>query len=177
MVQTVKGLYLSAGRKSVSYVRRTLSPNEEILFMTGYHWLVWLEAAVLTAPTVAILVAGYPYGPWDYFYLTISLVAFPFGAFYFGRAVSTEIAVTSDRFVRKTGIISYDTEELGHDKIETVAVTQSVAGRLLGFGTVRVQGTGAGSIEVKMVERPVRLRHQIQIASERKQARGKQTAK
>jgi uncharacterized membrane protein YdbT with pleckstrin-like domain len=153
----------------MSYVRRTLSPNESVLFMTGYHWLVWLEAAVLTAPAVAVLIAGYPYGALDYAYLVPSLVALPFGLMYFGRAVSTEIAVTSDRFVRKTGIISFDTEELALDKIETVAVEQSIVGRLLGYGSVRVHGTGAGFIEVRMVELPTRLRHQIQIAREQQQ--------
>lgn len=154
----------------MSYVRRTLSPNETVVFETGYHWLVWLEAAVLTAPTIAIVVGGYPYDARDYFYLAFSLIAFPFGVFYFARAVSTEIVVTSDRFVRKTGLISYDTEELSHDKIETVLVEQSILGRLLGFGRVKVHGTGVNSIEVKMVELPIRLRHQIQIARERQQA-------
>lgn len=153
----------------MSYVRRTMGPNETILFMTGYHWLVWLEAAVMTAPAVAILSVGYPYGVLDFALLVPSLIALPFGLMYFGRAVSTEIAVTSDRFIRKTGIVSYDTEELALDKIETVVVEQSIIGRLLGYGLVRVHGTGAGAIEVRMVEFPIRLRHNIQIARERQQ--------
>jgi len=148
----------------MSYVRRTVSPTETVDFETGYHWLVWLEAALLTAPTIAILLAGYPYGAWDYVLLALSLFAFPFGVLYFVRVISTEIAVTSDRFVRKTGLISYDTEELSLDKIESVSVEKTILGRLLSFGTLRVLGTGAGSIEVKMVDQPERLRRQIQIA-------------
>jgi hypothetical protein len=49
---------------------------------------------------------------------------------YFGRAVSTEVAVTTDRFVRKTGIVSINTEELNFDKIETVVIEQPILGRL-----------------------------------------------
>ena len=155
----------------MSYVRRTLAPNERLLFMTGYHWLVWLEAAALTAPAVAVGIGGYPYSAVEYIYLLLSLIALPFGLMYFGRAVSTEIAVTTDRFVRKTGIVSFDTEELSLDKIETVVVEQTILGRLLAYGTFRVHGTGQGSIEVKMIYLPVRLRHQIQIAREGQQSR------
>ena len=133
----------------MSYVRRTLAPNERLLFMTGYHWLVWLEAAALTAPAVAVGIGGYPYSAVEYIYLLLSLIALPFGLMYFGRAVSTEIAVTTDRFVRKTGIVSFDTEELSLDKIETVVVEQTILGRLLAYGTFRMHGTGQGSIEVR----------------------------
>jgi cytochrome c biogenesis factor len=151
----------------MSYITRTLGPHERILFITGYHWLVWLAAAILTAPAVAIAVGGYPYDALDYAYLALSLGPLSFGLFYFGRAMSTEIAVTSECFIRKSGIVSFETEELELDNIETVSVEQSILGRVLGYGTLAVHGTGQEEIKVSMVNRPVALRRQIQLARER----------
>lgn len=150
----------------MSYVARTLGPHEQILYMTGYHWVVWLGAALLCAPTVGVLVAGYPFTALDYSILGLSLVPFPFGLYYFGKALSTEIAVTSECFIHKSGIVSFKTEELELDNIEKVTVAQSIPGRLLGYGTLTAHGTGSEEIRVDMVHRPVALRRQIQLARE-----------
>jgi uncharacterized membrane protein YdbT with pleckstrin-like domain len=153
-------------RSPVNYVKRTLGPHERILFTTNYHWLVWLGIALLIAPAPAVAIAGYPFDAIGYVYLTLASIALLTGLVFLERVISTEIAVTSDRFIRKSGLISFDAEEVSLDKIETVAVEQSVLGRLLGYGVFRVHGTGTGSIEVRMIDRPVRLRQQIQLARE-----------
>lgn len=150
----------------MSYITRTLGPHERILFVTGYHWLVWLGAALCIAPTIAILAGGYPYEPADYAFLALCFGALPFGLFYLGRAISTEIAVTNERFVKKSGIVSFDTEEIGLDNIETISVEQPILGRLLGYGTLTVHGTGREQIKISMINRPVSLRRHIPMAQE-----------
>jgi hypothetical protein len=150
----------------MSYVKRTLGPNERVLYATGYHWIVWLGAASLTAPAFVIAVGGYPYTGVELVYLGLSLILLPFGLWYFGRAASTEIAVTNERFIRKAGIVSFDTEDIDLENMETVMVDQTILGRLLGYGTVKVHGEGKNWIEVKMVDLPVRLRQEIQLARE-----------
>ena len=46
-------------------------------------------------------------------------------------------------------------------KIETVDVEQSIAGRLMGFGTVLIRGTGAGFEPLRRVADPLALRSAI----------------
>ena len=46
-------------------------------------------------------------------------------------------------------------------KVETVDVDQSVLGRLLGFGTIHVHGTGQGIENLRRVASPLRLRDAI----------------
>lgn len=150
----------------MSYVTRTLGPHERVLFRTGYHWLVWLAGALLVAPSIAVAIGGYPYDPGDYALLGLTFGGLPFGLFYLGRAISTEIAVTNERFIKKSGIISFDTEEIGLDNIETINVEQSILGRLLGYGTLTVHGTGREFIRVSMINRPVNLRRHIPMAPE-----------
>jgi uncharacterized membrane protein YdbT with pleckstrin-like domain len=77
------------------------------------------------------------------------------------RRATTEIVVTDRRVLFKTGIVGRRTAEMNISKIETVDVLQGVWGRMLGFGTVLVRGTGAGLEPLKRVAAPVALRNAI----------------
>ena len=134
----------------MSYISQTLGSKERILYQTGYHWLYSLGAMLLT----------------------ISILGLPWGVAMFIRAFATEIAVTTDRFVRKTGLISIQSEEVSLDKIEEVTVQQSILGRIFGYGNVQVHGTGMGDIKCAMVDNPVRMRREIQTAREGLKSKG-----
>ena len=47
------------------------------------------------------------------------------------------------------------------DEVESVDVDQSILGRLLGYGTVTVRGTGAGFEPLKRIAQPIELRNHI----------------
>lgn len=151
----------------MGYVARALAPHERILFMTGYHWLLWLGATVLTAPAFAVIIAGYPFDRFGYAYLGLSLIPLPFGLYAFAKLFSIEIAVTNERFIKKSGLVGFAAEELGLENVELISVEQSVLGRILGYGTVTMHGTGQEEIRVSMVRQPIRLRREIQTARER----------
>jgi uncharacterized membrane protein YdbT with pleckstrin-like domain len=155
----------------MSYVSRTLGSKEKVLFLTGYHWLYWLGVALITLPFVVLALGTLPYGGFDFLYLALAILPFLYGFYYFIHGIALEVAVTTDRFVKKTGLISITSEEVSLDKIEEVNVAESILGRIFGYGNVDVHGTGAGAIHVKMVTDPVRLRREIQTA--RQQIAGK----
>ena len=46
-------------------------------------------------------------------------------------------------------------------RVETVAVEQSIVGRVLNYGTVDIRGTGAGIEDLKMIADPLALRSAI----------------
>jgi uncharacterized membrane protein YdbT with pleckstrin-like domain len=119
-----------------------------------------------------VALVSIPYEGWDYLILSMLLVPFFFGFVRFIRGISLEVAVTTDRFVKKTGFVSITTEEVSLDKIEEVNVDESILGRIFGYGTVSVHGTGAGDISVDLVTDPVGLRRQIQTAREHIRHRG-----
>ena len=74
--------------------------------------------------------------------------------------------------MKKTGLVSINTEEMSIDKIEEVNVEETILGRIFGYGTVSVHGTGAGDIKVYMVTDPVNLRREIQTAREHVRGKG-----
>jgi uncharacterized membrane protein YdbT with pleckstrin-like domain len=47
------------------------------------------------------------------------------------------------------------------DKVESVAVNQSVLGRLLDYGSVHVRGTGEGLGRLDHIKSPLMLRNRI----------------
>jgi uncharacterized membrane protein YdbT with pleckstrin-like domain len=73
----------------------------------------------------------------------------------------TEISVTTHRVIYKTGFIRRHTVEMNMDKVETVDVDQSILGRLLGFGTIRVRGTGQSIESLRGIAHPIELRNAI----------------
>ena len=83
------------------------------------------------------------------------------------RKWTTEIGVTSHRFVEKTGFVSLHTNEIALHNIEGVRVHQSISGRLFNFGTVRIEGTGVDAVTTPSIADPVGFVKAIQTARER----------
>lgn len=108
----------------MSYVSRTLGSKEKVLFLTGYHWLYWLGVAIVTLPFVVLAIGSLPYDGFDYLYLALAILPFLYGFYYFIHGIALEVAVTTDRFVKKTGLVSITSEEVSLDKIEEVNVAE-----------------------------------------------------
>lgn len=142
----------------MSYIQSALLPGESIMFRARIHWAIFLSGilwALLSASFFAVndkgnvgdtmgkllaAVAGYK--------LLSALVYW----------YSTELAITSKRVIVKTGLISRDTIELLHSKVESVAVKQSIVGRMLGFGSVTIGGTGGKATPLRGVDNPLLFR-------------------
>jgi uncharacterized membrane protein YdbT with pleckstrin-like domain len=74
---------------------------------------------------------------------------------------TTELAVTNKRVIYKTGWISRRTFEMNVAKVESVGVMQPLFGRLLGYGTILVKGTGQSIEPLRAVIAPLTVRNAI----------------
>ncbi|HEX9400869.1 MAG TPA: PH domain-containing protein [Anaeromyxobacter sp.] len=81
------------------------------------------------------------------------------------RATS-EFAVTNRRVIIKVGLISRRTVELKLEKIESIGVDQSIPGRIFGYGTIVVKGTGGTNEPFRGIARPLEFRKAVNEASE-----------
>jgi uncharacterized membrane protein YdbT with pleckstrin-like domain len=73
----------------------------------------------------------------------------------------TEIAVTDRRVIYKKGLIRRETNEMNMDKVESVKIDQSILGRMLDFGNVKILGTGEGFETLRTIPSPIELRNSI----------------
>ena len=60
-----------------------------------------------------------------------------------------------------TGLISRRTLEMNLEKVETIKVDQGIFGRILGFGTVTVVGTGGTKEAFKWMAEPLAFRRAV----------------
>jgi len=128
----------------MSYIQQSLGANERIIKQASFHWS-YTFGAILLALTVIGLFFAIPM---------------------FIRKATTEIAVTSHRLVKKTGWFSLHTEELSLNNIEGVRVDQGFWGRMLGFGHVRIEGTGVDAVQLPVIADPVGFRAAIETAKD-----------
>lgn len=150
----------------MSYVRKVLLPGERVIYETGLHWLVYWRAILLLAAAVALAVGATRVDPVNALYLLIpagilallGVVAFLWAAI---RRATTDLAVTDQRVVFKEGLFSRHTIEMNRSKVESVDVDQSIIGRILGYGTVQLRGTGGSLDPIPVIAHPLVFRSHI----------------
>jgi uncharacterized membrane protein YdbT with pleckstrin-like domain len=150
------------------YVRRVLQPGETIVYATKLHWLIYLQTILLLI--ACLIIAGAALLTSDNQSITLALeiaaiifavLAMATGLRAFIRRATTELAVTDHRVIYKSGLLSRHTIEMNRDKVESVDVDQSLLGRIFGYGTVIVRGTGGSLEPMRNIGDPLTFRSHI----------------
>ena len=80
------------------------------------------------------------------------------------RNLTTTIFVSDRRFFHSHGWINRHAHEIVIGKVESILVEQSFWGRICNYGTVKVSGTGAGTIVLRFIKRPLEFKRQLRAA-------------
>jgi len=158
----------------MGYIEQNLNPGENILYQTRRHWMVLFGPAVLAAifgiPGLFTLLgavlaigdkSGASGGIGAMAFVMLAIAALSLGLGILSRN-ATEMAVTNKRVIIKTGIISKRTIELFLTKVESVGVEQGLFGRMLGYGSIVVRGTGGTHEPFTKVASPLEFRRHVQ---------------
>ena len=160
----------------MSYVEKHLISGETVQYQTRLHWVVMLGhvaiAAVFELLAITILVASFSRSagakamPSRGSMIVGAMACFLVGAALFcigllKRSV-TEMAVTNKRVIVKTGLADRRTNEILLSRIESVVVDEPAMGRILGYGTVIVRGTGGTPEVFEKIYQPLEFREQVQ---------------
>ena len=154
----------------MSYIQKTLGDGERIVSIARFHWLYTVRAwLALIVPVLILLgIAVYADESSRTPLLVGGLALLLFGSFVFLsmmiRKWTTEIGITSHRFVKKTGLISLHTDEMALPNIEGVRVNQNLWGRILGYGRLRIEGTGDDDVDLPVIDDPLGFRRAIETA-------------
>jgi uncharacterized membrane protein YdbT with pleckstrin-like domain len=129
-----------------TYIEQSLGQGETLVAKAHFHWSytmkAWLALIFLFWCIVGIVI-----------FVRMML-----------RSASTEIGVTTHRFVEKTGLFSLHTNEVALPNIEGVKVEQTVFGRIFGYGHLRIEGTGVDAVEIPNIANPIAFRAAIESA-------------
>jgi uncharacterized membrane protein YdbT with pleckstrin-like domain len=133
----------------MSYIEQSLGTGERVIARAHFHWLYQLGAVL------ALVILGWVLvGIYIFIVMTV-------------KYHTTEIGITTHRFILKTGLFTLNTQEIALQNIEGVKVHQSMWGRIFGYGNIRIEGTGVDAIDVpKMIGDPIGFRRAIESAKE-----------
>jgi uncharacterized membrane protein YdbT with pleckstrin-like domain len=120
----------------MSYIQKTFSNDEELIELFDIHWLFYFKQILFCWLIIPL---------WN-------LVKLNF----------IENGLTNKRVIYKKGVISRNTEEMRLNKIETVEVKQSILGRILGYGDVKVTGMGNSFVILSRISNPLRVKTTIE---------------
>lgn len=116
------------------YIQNNLVRDEHVEYETTYHWVIFFSIRAVLTLFISPLIDRY----------------------------TDEFAITNKRVIVKTGLISRKTLEMNHSKIESVNVEQSILGRILGYGTIRIVGTGGTKESFTNIKKPLTFRKRFQ---------------
>lgn len=140
----------------MGYVTENLMPGERVVFQTRIHPIIFTGPVFLLVIGLGLLTVDWIVSG----LIMVGLAAWSALSAWIHRTTS-EFAVTDRRLIAKVGLISRRTVEMHLTKIESLAIDQPVLGRILGFGTVRCRGTGAGDQEFKIVAKAMLVRRHV----------------
>ena len=135
------------------FIKSAILPDEKLIFATRPHWIVFAPAVMYLILAAFIYIAGAKYGiTSEKILFNYSLQQFfsgivgAFGTYWLIRNAifffTSEYGITDKRVLMKTGWIARNTLEIFLDKVEAINVDQSILGRILGYGTLIIVGTG-----------------------------------
>jgi len=158
----------------MSYIDATLVPGESVVYQTRLHWIVMLRhillGLLLLAGAGALLTYLLKHPPSGstgehlakggaIALLVLGIIAIVAGIV---RRHATEMAVTTRRVVIKQGLVDRKTIELLLNKIETIEVNEPMGGRMLGYGSITLVGTGGTSEPFHKISHPLQFRGAVQ---------------
>jgi membrane protein YdbS with pleckstrin-like domain len=148
----------------MSYVKKDLIQGEKLIYETGLHWsvLIWpvIIALIVAAGGVVCLLqkdTNFLYAGAALLVVALIIV----GVAMFKRS-AVEMAVTNRRVIIKTGLASRRSLEIMLAKVESIGIEESAMGRMLGYGTLTIHGTGGTPEPFTRIAHPSEFRREVQ---------------
>jgi uncharacterized membrane protein YdbT with pleckstrin-like domain len=166
--------YLRPSKENIrlGYIDENLVIGEKVLYRTRLHWIVVIAPLIFGSffaiLGLTFLVGGVVdlakarsagFAGVGFVVLLLGAAVAAVGLWY---RTSTEIAVTNRRVIIKTGLLTRNSIELMLAKVESVSINQGLTGRMLGYGTIVVRGSGGTAEPFSKIAKPLEFRRQVQ---------------
>lgn len=152
-----------------SYVDSNLSKGEEVIVRAHVSWLSFLTTIIISLFILFISLGAFMASaaakegearPNSFGWILLLLGLFMLLNVVI-KIITTELALTNKRIIAKFGFIRRSTVELRLEKVESIGVDQSILGRILGYGTIVVKGTGGTATPIPSISKPLEFRRVV----------------
>jgi uncharacterized membrane protein YdbT with pleckstrin-like domain len=117
-----------------TYANNNLIKDEQVVYETKYHWIIFISLRGLFTLLIAPAIDRW----------------------------MSEFVITNRRIIIKTGMFARKSVEMNLSKIESVNVDQTIFGRLFGYGSITIIGTGGTREEFDNIAKPLLFRRTFQ---------------
>jgi uncharacterized membrane protein YdbT with pleckstrin-like domain len=148
----------------MSYIEKNLMNGESVVYRTNLHWVVFLWPIIWLVVAIIFFSSGGDAAAAGVLFIFIAILT---GISSFINFKTSEFGITNKRVLVKVGFIRRNSLEVLLNKVEGIQVNQGILGRILGFGSITVSGTGGTKDPFHKIDAPLefRKRAQEQIAS------------
>jgi uncharacterized membrane protein YdbT with pleckstrin-like domain len=143
----------------MQYIKKTLLPDEKIIYYSGPHFFVFYPCFIWIIATIGLFLF-LPQFPW-FLYFTFAVTIFYAISSYI-IYISSEYGITDKRILMKVGLIRRASLEIFFHKIESININQTIPGRIFNYGTVVIVGTGGSKDTFPFVPNPLKFRRCVQ---------------
>ena len=124
---------------------KLLNDNEEVVCDLRPHWVALVRPSLALAAALALAIGVSRETDKGYFViptLVVVLVALVWLLIRLARWATTNLVVTSDRLVVRTGVIAKHGREMPLERINDITVAQSLLNRMLNSGDLVIESAG-----------------------------------
>jgi len=148
----------------MSYIENSLMNGESVIYSAKLHWVIFLWPAIWLVIALLIFSSGGDAAAAGGGVIVIAILT---GIASFINYSTSEFGITNKRVLAKVGFIRRNSLEVLLTKVEGIQVNQGILGRILGYGSVIVSGTGGAKDPFHKIAAPLEFRRkaQEQIAS------------
>ncbi|MES2998120.1 MAG: PH domain-containing protein [Pseudomonadota bacterium] len=151
----------------MSYIDQTLLANEFVFYRCSPHWIVFFKPFLSLLAALLLGIAGLLVSTslhWNLYLIAavLLLIALLSGLSALVVYLTSEFGITNQRVIIKIGFICRHSFENLLTRIEGTEVDQSILGRFLNYGSIRIRGVGGSSELFPGVPDPLLFRLKVQ---------------
>lgn len=143
----------------MSYIEKNLMNGENIFYTSKLHWAVFLWPVLWLIIALIFFSGGSDSAPIGVLFILIA-IATSISSFISYK--TSEFGITNKRVIVKVGFIRRNSLEVLLNKVEGIQVNQGILGRILGFGSITVSGTGGTKDPFHKIDAPLEFRKKVQ---------------
>lgn len=141
----------------MGFIQDNLMGGENVVYQTKLHWIVFAWPIIFLLIAIIGFASGYP----ELGVILIILAILSAISSVITYATS-EFGITNKRVLIKLGFIRRNSLETLLAKVEGIGVNQGILGRILGYGTIVVTGTGGTKESFHKISAPLEFRQKTQ---------------